>query len=191
MEMKIELDLSRIIVSTITILLIVGIIKLILWIFKAIMKFFDTLIHIPARLIGYNDIDRIVLHTKARIQFPRSQFQPNSMYYDAFMRNPYNEINTKNIVINLLEYTGYQGPIPNIKYIQPQNGISEHSTYIKEQPVNIFITYYRIEYGDGFNQENVSDILAVYLGFYNNLTKAHKFYTKQKDLDYAYKRIHK
>lgn len=105
MEMKIELDLSRIIVSTITILLIVGIIKLILWIFKAIMKFFDTLIHIPARLIGYkdndwNDIDRIVLHTKARIQFPRSQFHPNSMYYDAFMRNPYNEINTKNIVIN-------------------------------------------------------------------------------------------
>lgn len=220
MEMKIELDLSRIIVSTITILLIVGIIKLILWIFKAIMKFFDTLIHIPARLIGYkdndwNDIDRIVLHTKARIQFPRSQFQPNSMYYDAFMRNPYNEINTKNIVINLLEYTGYQGLIPNIKYIQPQNGISEHSTYIKEQPVNIFITdnpettsidllaliihecmyvyrtYYRIEYGDGFNQKNVSDILAVYLGFYNNLTKAHKFYTKQKDLDYAYKRIHK
>ncbi len=55
----------------------------------------------------------------------------------------------------------------------------------------VYRTYYRIEYGDGFNQENVSDILAVYLGFYNNLTKAHKFYTKQKDLDYAYKRIHK
>lgn len=55
--MKIELNLSRIIVSTITILLIVGIIKLILWIFKAIMKFFDTLILIPARLIGYKDND--------------------------------------------------------------------------------------------------------------------------------------
>ena len=56
--------------------------------------------------------------------------------------------------------------------------------------MHIYKIYYELEYGNGFNQENVADILAVYLGFYKNLSMAHKFYTSQKDLSYVYKRIH-
>lgn len=219
-ENDMKIDIIRLIAYTITILIIVGIIKLIFFLLKMIKKILSTLISFPSKILSYkdnewNDIDRIILHTKTRIQVPRSQYQPNPMYYDAFMRNPYNEINTQNIVINLMEHTGYQGPIPNIRYIQFQNELSKHLINAKYEPICIQITnnpqiqptdilaliihecmyayqlYYRIEYGDGFNQENVADIMAVYLGFYKNLSIAHKFYTRQKDLDYAFKKIHK
>ncbi|MCM1561833.1 MAG: hypothetical protein NC123_20220, partial [Butyrivibrio sp.] len=169
-------DIARIIASTITILLIIGIIKLILFIFRILKKILSTLFSIPTKGFQYkntswNDIDRLVLHTKARVQFPRSQYQPNPMYCNAFMNNPYDPVNTQNMVINIMEHAGYQGPIPEVTYIQYGNKPSSHSINGRLNPAQIQIVanpnissadllvlmihecmhvydaYYRVEYG--------------------------------------------
>lgn len=214
-----RIDFTRMLTSTIIILLIIGVIKLVIFIFKILKTIVTSLFNLPKKVSKFkdnewNDLDRLVLHTKTRIQVPRSQYQPNQTYYDVFMRNPYNEINIRNITINLLEHAGYEGPVPDIKYIALENEISKHFINRKDEPAYIQITsdsrlhppdilaliihecmhiyksYYKLEYGNGFNQENAADVLAVYLGFYKNLSTAHKFYTSQKELDYIFKRIH-
>ncbi len=212
-----KIHYAEILISTLTFLLIVVAIKILLFILKFLKRIVTFFLDIPTKLFKdteWNDLDRIVLHTKTRIRVPRSQFQPNQTYYNVFMTNPHNEINTRNIMINILEHTGYEGPTPDIKYIPSGNELSKHLIYKKDEPACIYITadinfqptdilaliihecmhiykiYYKLEYGDGFDQEVTADILAVYLGFYKNLSIAHKFYTCQKDLDYAYKRIH-
>lgn len=213
-----RIDFTGMLTSTISILLIIGAIKLIIFVLKLIKKIIASLFKIPGRVLnykdnGWNDFDRIVLHTKARIQIPKSQYQPNQVYNDVFMRNPYNETNTQNITIDLLLHAGYEGPVPIIKYIALDK-LSMHSICKKNEPayiqissnsnlspadilalivhecMHIYISYYKLEYGQEFNQENVADTLAVYLGFYEILSTAHKFYTNQKELNYVYKRIH-
>lgn len=163
---------------------------------------------------NWNDFDRIILHTKTRLQTPLSQYIPNQMYYDVFMKNPYNDINVKNMMIDILAHIKYDGPMPNIKYTLLGNEVSKHFTrgnelqsYIqitsepKLPPIDllaliihecmyIYKSYHKIEYSTVFNQENVADTLAVYLGFYKNLSVAHKYYTSQEELDYIYTKIY-
>ena len=200
------------------ILMIIGAITIIVIAFKIFIKIIKFLFNSnPHNSIhkNWNDFDRIILHTKTRIQIPLSQYIPNQMYYDAFMKNPYNDINVKNIMIDILEHAKYKGPIPNIQYTLLGNEVSKHFTRKAEQQSYIQITtepklpsadllaliihecmhiykfHNKIEYSAGFNQENIADTLAVYLGFYKNLSTAHKFYTDQKKLDYIYMKIYR
>lgn len=202
----------------ILILMLIGAITIIVILFKILKKIIDFLFNKKPKYPVYkewNDFNKIILHTKTRIQVPLSQYIPNKTIYDVFMKNPYNDTNIKNMMIDILEHTKYNGPIPNIQYTLLGNEVSKHFTREIEQQSYIQITsepklssvdllaliihecmhiykfHNKIEYPVGVNQENIADILAVYLGFYKNLSTAHKFYTNQRELDYIYMKIYR
>lgn len=134
------------------------------------------------------------------------------MYYDAFMRNPYNDNNLKNITMDILKFTEYKGSEPNITYTLLGNERSKHfirdeiKSYIQitsepklpptdilaliiHECMHIYKEYNKIEYPSGYSQELIADTIAIYLGFYENLSIAYKFYTSQRDLDYILRKI--
>lgn len=184
-------------------------VKLFLKILKAIFKPIKQ----PFKYQKWNDLDRIILHTKTCIRLPKSQYEPNKQYYDNFIKNPYNVTNLDNMMCDVLRHSGYTGPKPNISYTLLGNEHSKHfirkenTPYIQitsepklppkdilaliiHECMFIYAAYNKIEYSTGYNQDTVADVLAIYLGFYKNLYVAYKFYTNQKDLKYIFRKIH-
>lgn len=198
------------------ILMLIGAITVIVIAVKIFLKILRTIfkpIKQQPRYQKWNDLDRIILHTKTCIRLPKYQYKPNQQYYDNFKRNPYDVTNLDNMMCDVLRHSGYTGPKPNITYTLLGNERSKHFIREGNRPyiqitsepklspkdilaliihecMYIYAAYNKIEYSTAYNQDTVADVLAIYLGFYKNLYVAHKFHTNQKDLDYIYRRIH-
>lgn len=208
------------IAQVIILLILVAIIKFIIWIIKLIYNIFHSIITGTRRLTWNSkkvishksntkrDLDSILLHTKVCIREPRFHYEPDSIIYESFLRNPYNMDNLKNATMHILKYVGYTGQEPTVQYgilgSEPSNHIVNiHRAYItinsepKKKPeelyallihecMNLYMFNRKIEFSSYYPKEYAADVIAVYLGFYDFMKKGYKHsgYLTTKELKY-------
>lgn len=126
------------IIGTIIILLIIGIIKIIRWILKQIVKLFTFPNKHPHKISnpsifsnnpGKNskrDLDRILLHIKVCIREPKRNYQPSNRLLQNFLDNPYNAEYLNDLIQDILKFIDYRGNMPTIQYGILNSKLSNH-----------------------------------------------------------------